>query len=109
MKDEEKRVPSSTDVEVLGKLKALLNEVVPHLLAKNGSKHHDFGANIYLMQLDSSLLCLTWKMLRRDQLSHELGWLKTSLIESLGYDVFSKVCYTYQVFTDSSPVETLHR
>jgi len=30
--------------EVLGKLKALLVEVVPHLLAKNGSKHQVFGA-----------------------------------------------------------------
>ena len=77
--------------EVLGKLKAVLVEVVPHLLAKNGSKHQVFGANTYLMQQESSLLGLTGKMLRKDQLSHELGWLKITLIDSLDSDVFAKV------------------
>ena len=81
----------STDDEALRKVKAILMEVVPHLLAKNGSKHHVLGANTYLMQQDSSFLGLALKILRRDQLQHELGWLKTPLIESLGCDVFTKV------------------
>ena len=81
--------PSSTD-EALRKLKLLLKEVVPHLLAKNGSKQHILSANTYLMQQDSSL-GLTWKILNRDQLLHNLGWLKITLIESLDLDVFSKV------------------
>jgi len=89
----------STDDEALRKVKAILMEVVPHLLAKNGSKHQVFGANTYLMHMDSSFLGLA---LKRDQLQHELGWLKTPLIESLGCDVFAKVRYTSQVFTDTS-------
>ena len=89
---------TSIDDEVLGKLQALLIEVVPHLLAKNGSKHHVLEANTYQMQLDS-LLGLTWKMLRTDQLPNELGWLKTSVISSLDSDVFAKVRQT-----KSSPI-----
>ena len=85
----EDNFPSSTD-EALRKLKLLLKEVVPHLLAKNGSKQHILSANTYLMQQDSSL-GLTWKILNRDQLPHNLGWLRITLIESLGSDVFSKV------------------
>ena len=81
--------PSSTD-EALRKLKLLLKEVVPHLLAKNGSKQYILSANTYLMQQESSL-GLTWKILNRDQLLHNLGWLKITLIESLDSDVFSKV------------------
>ena len=81
--------PSSMD-EALRKLKLLLKEVVPHLLAKNGSKQHILSANTYLMQQESSL-GLTWKILNRDQLLHNLGWLKITLIESLDLDVFSKV------------------
>ena len=83
--------PVSTDDKALRKVKAILKEVVPYLLAKNGSKRHDLGANTYLMHTDSSFLGLAWKILRGDQLPHELGWLKTPLIESLGCDVFAKV------------------
>ena len=75
---------------MLGKVKALLKEVVPNLMAKNGSKYHILRAKSYLMQLDS-LVGLTWKVLRSDQLPHELGWLKPPFIESIGCDVFSKV------------------
>ena len=85
----EKDVSSCAD-EALGTVKLLLKEVVPHLLAKNGSKQHLLNANTYLMQHESSL-GLTWKMLNSDQLPHNLGWLKTALIESLGTDVFAKV------------------
>ena len=86
---EKEGVLHSTD-EALGTVKLLLKEVVPHLLAKNGSKQYLLNANTYLMQQESSL-GLTWKMLNRDQLPHNLGWLKTALIESLGTDVFAKV------------------
>ena len=85
----EKDVSSCTD-ETLGTVKLLLKEVVPHLLAKNGSKQLILSANTYLMQQESSL-GLTWKILNRDQLPHNLGWPKAALIESLGTDVFAKV------------------
>ena len=42
------------------------------------------------MQQESSL-GLTWKILNRDELPHNLGWLKPALIESLGTDVFAKL------------------